>query len=149
MVKLNLPEYPFKIKTTGRSSQIFDTIRKKYVALTPEEWVRQNFISFLIHEKKFPKSLIAIEMAIKINQMQKRGDIVVYDKDRNPLVMVECKAPSVNVTQKVFDQIARYNLVLNVKYLIVTNGLNHYCCMMNHRTQSYIFLEEIPNYKDF
>ena len=147
MTKLNLPEYQFKIQTVENRSQIFDAIRKKYVALTPEEWVRQNFVQYLIHEKQFPKSLIAIEMEIKYNQMKKRGDVVVYDKSGSPIVMIECKAPAVKITQDTFDQIARYNLVLNVKYLIVTNGLDHYCCQMDHQKQSYNFLEEIPKYQ--
>jgi hypothetical protein len=144
--KLNLPIYSFKFKELDQRTQIFDAIRKKYIALTPEEWVRQNFIQYLINEKQFPASLIAIEMGLKYNQMQRRGDVVIYDKTGKPVVIVECKAPSVKITQDVFDQIARYNMVLRVKYLIVTSGLNHYCCSMDYEDLSYSFMQEIPTY---
>ena len=117
------------------------------MALTPEEWVRQNFIRYLIHEKQFPASLIAIEMALKYNRMQKRGDVVVYDKSGKPLLIVECKAPNVKITQNAFDQVARYNMALKVKYLVVTNGLTHYCCSMDYPRKSYEFLDGIPMYK--
>lgn len=148
MQQLNLPTYSFKIKSAGERKQIFDEIRKKYVALTPEEWVRQNFIRYLIYEKQFPASLIAIEMALKYNRMKKRGDVVIYNKSGEPVVIVECKAPDVKITQDAFDQIARYNMALKVKYLIVTNGLIHYCCLMDYEKKSYAFLEEIPLYKN-
>ena len=148
MLKLNLPTYSFKIKSIGEKKQIFDEIRKKYVALTPEEWVRQNFIRYLIHEKQFPASLIAIEMALQYNRMKKRGDVVVYDTSGKPVVIVECKAPDVKITQNAFDQVARYNMTLKVKYLVVTNGLIHYCCSMDYEKKSYEFLNEIPLYKN-
>lgn len=142
--KLNFPEYHFKIKTENQRSQIFDSVRKKFVALTPEEWVRQNMIQYLINEKKFPASLIAVEMGIKYNELQKRCDVVVYDKTRNPFVIVECKAPEIKITEEVFQQIAAYNFVIKTKYLIVTNGLNHYCCKMEYEKNGYSFLDEIP-----
>ncbi len=143
---LNLPIYSFKTKTDGQITKIFDIIRRKYITLTPEEWVRQNFVQYLIHEKKFPASLLAIEMPIKYNTLKKRSDIVAFDKTGQQLLMVECKAPEIKITQSVFDQIARYNLTVNVKYLVVTNGLEHFCCMMDHGNQTYVFLEEIPGF---
>ncbi len=143
---LNLPTYIFKTKRQGQITKIFDTIRRKYVTLTPEEWVRQNFIQYLIHEKKYPASLLAIEIPIKLNKLKKRGDIVAFDNKGLHVLLVECKAPEVKLTQNVFDQIARYNLSLNVKYLVVTNGLEHYCCLMDHANKSYLFLENIPTY---
>ncbi len=144
MQALNLPTYQFKLKQKGLVTQIFDAIRKKYVILTPEEWVRQNFLQFLIHEKKFPASLIAVEMGLKYNQLQKRADVLVYDKSGTPYLMVECKAPEVKITQDVFDQVARYNMNFKVKYLVITNGLNHFCCQMDYSTNNYNYLENIP-----
>src|ERR1035437_1139348 len=132
MKALNLPAYQFKLKQLGDRTQIFDKIRKKYVALTPEEWVRQNFLQYLIQEKKFPALLISVEAGLKYNQLQKRMDVLVYDKQGSPYLMVECKAPEVKITQVVFDQIARHNMVFKVKYLVVTNGLNHFCCLMDY-----------------
>ena len=144
MQALNLPQYAFKLKELGSSTQIFDAIRKKYVALTPEEWVRQNFLQYLIQDKNFPASLIAVEAGLKYNQMQKRTDVLVYNKLGNPYLMVECKAPEVKITQDAFDQIARYNMVFKVKYLVVTNGLNHFCCQMDYTTNTYQYLEQVP-----
>lgn len=144
--KLNLPEYSFKIKSAVQRTQIFDTIRKKYIALTPEEWVRQHFVQYLIIDKQVPASLIGIEISLKYNRLQKRGDIVVYANTGQPLVIVECKAPEVEISQNTFDQIAMYNSSLKVKYLIVTNGMVHYCCIMDYTNNSYRFIEEIPQY---
>jgi hypothetical protein len=146
--KLNLPEYFFKIRTIANNKEIFDPIRKKYIFLTSEEWVRQNFIRYLIEERKFPASLIAIEKTITVNKLKKRCDVVIYDRNRKPLILVECKASSVKITQSSFDQGARYNLSLNVKYLIVTNGINHYSCTIEREKKSYVFLEDVPFYKD-
>lgn len=146
MSTLNLPTYSFKIKTENERKHIFDEIRRKYICLTPEEWVRQNFIKYLIEVKNFPKSLISVEMLVKVNSLSQRSDIVLHDNQANPLVIVECKATSVKIAQTTFDQIARYNLKLKVPYLIVTNGLNHYCCKMNYKEGTYIFLEDIPDY---
>ncbi len=148
MIKLNLPEYKFNIKTENSKKYIFDCIRKKYIVLTPEEYVRQNFISFLIEEKNFPKYLIAVEMSLKINNLQKRADIVLFDVKGDVRLIVECKAPEVNITQKAFDQIARYNMNFNAEYLIVTNGINHFCCKPDYVHNSYNFLSDIPNYED-
>jgi type I site-specific restriction endonuclease len=116
------------------------------VALTPEEWVRQNFLLYLIEEKKMPRNLMRVEMSLKLNSMSKRCDIVVYSTTGEPLLAVECKAPSVAITQKVFEQIARYNLCLKVPYLAVTNGVQHYFCKLAPDGQNYIFQNEIPEY---
>lgn len=148
MIALNLPQYDFKFKTEGQRTQIFDNIRKKYVALTPEEWVRQHFIAFLVNEKHFPASLLAVEMGLKYNKMNKRSDIVAFAKDGKPVLIVECKAPEVNISQDTFDQAARYNMTLKVKYLVVTNGLKHFCCIIDHEKQSYSYLKDIPVYTD-
>lgn len=148
MQKLNLPEYNFNIKLNNNKPEIFDSIRKKFVALTPEEWVRQNFIMYLINEKKFPDSLISIEKKLTFNNMPRRTDIVIYKKDGSPKLIVECKSTDIKINQKVFDQIARYNMTLKVNYLVVTNGLNHYCCYIDIENKTYKFLEEIPDYKN-
>jgi hypothetical protein len=147
--KLNLPQYSFRLLEGAKGSQrtqIFDIIRKKYVLLTPEEWVRQNFVQYLLNEKKCPLSLIAIEMGLKYNTLQKRGDVVVHDITGKPWLIVECKAPSVKITQEVFDQVARYNMSLKVKYLVVTNGMNHFCCEIDHEERTYKFISEIPKF---
>lgn len=146
MQKLNLPTYQFKLKSNENKTLIFDNLRKKYVVLTPEEWVRQHFVEFLIHEKKYPVSLIAIEKQLVINNRKKRTDILIFNSDGKPDVIVECKAPSVKITQDTFDQIARYNLKLNANYLVVTNGLQHYFCQLDTENETYVFLQEIPDY---
>lgn len=145
MLALNLPQYNPKIKKTDKIC-IWDQIRKKYVALTPEEWVRQHFVNYLITEKGYPASLISNEIQINLNNRIKRCDSVVYDNTPAPLVIVEYKSPDVRITQQVFDQIARYNIVLKVRYLIVSNGLEHYCCRIDYDTLSYLYLPEIPEY---
>lgn len=147
MIKLNLPKHEFSITRQGRQYEIFDSIRNKYVVLTPEEWVRQNFIAFLIHHKKYPKSLIAIEKKLLLNKMSVRPDIVVYNNIGKPMVIVECKAPNVKITQGTFDQIAKYNFALKARYLIVTNGIKHFACKMNYDELTYQFIREIPLYK--
>ncbi|MBA7519246.1 hypothetical protein ES705_11323 [subsurface metagenome] len=148
MEPLNLPTYSFKIKCLDEKDYIFDIIRRDYFLLTPEEWVRQNFIQYLIHEKNYPGSLIRVEMFFKVNRLSKRGDIVLYDRKGKPLVLVECKSVKVNIAQKTFDQIARYNMKFRVNYLIVTNGLKHYCCKMDYSNHSYTFMKEIPGYDE-
>jgi len=144
--KLNLPEYTFRIREQDSKKQIFDDFRKKFVTLTPEEWVRQNFLRYLVTEKKYPRSLISVESGLKLYQRRKRTDIVVYDNLGKPLMIVECKAPEVLINQNVFDQIVRYNMALQVNFLILTNGLNHYSCTIDYLNQSYQFLKEIPPY---
>ncbi len=148
MPTLNLPTYEAKITTTGGKQQIFDPLRRCYVALTPEEWVRQHFVNMLLTSKGYPAALTANEVAIELNGTKKRCDTVVYDKALRPRVIVEYKAPSVKIDAKVFAQIARYNIVLRVDYLIVSNGLQHYCCKMDYEKNSYTFLSEIPAYKE-
>ncbi|PWG04852.1 type I restriction enzyme HsdR N-terminal domain-containing protein [Polaribacter aquimarinus] len=147
MQKLNLPTYDFRLKSSENKTLIFDNLRKKYLVLTPEEWVRQHFVLFLINEKKYPNSLIAIEKQLVINNQKKRTDILVFNKKGKHDIIVECKAPSIKITQDTFDQIARYNLKLKANYLIVTNGLSHFYCKMDFENQTYVFLKEIPDYK--
>lgn len=146
MQVLNLPTYKFRIKSNENKYVIFDIIRKKYVILSPEEWVRQHFIHYLIEEKKYPVSLISVEKKLTINNLTKRTDILVFNTEGLPHIIVECKAPSVKITQEAFDQIARYNLKLQADYLIVTNGLKHFYCSMDVKNEHYVFLDNIPNY---
>lgn len=148
MQHLNLPSYTYRIIRKDDKLLIFDNCRRKYVALTPEEWVRQHFVNFLIHHKSFPAGRIGNEITVEFNGMKKRSDSVVYDQIGMPLVLIEYKAPSVKITQQVFDQIVRYNMVMQVKYLIVSNGLNHYCCKIDYKNKSYRFLNEIPDFSD-
>ncbi len=146
MQLLNLPTYKFRIKSNENKYVIFDIIRKKYVALSPEEWVRQHFIHYLMEEKKYPISLISVEKKLTVNKLTKRTDILVFNTKGMPHIIVECKAPSVKISQEAFDQIARYNLKLQADYLIVTNGLDHFYCSMDTKNEQYIFLDNIPNY---
>lgn len=147
MPRLNLPTPAAKIRMADVGKQIWDVARKQYVALTPEEWVRQHVVHFLIAEKNYPASLISVEMGLKLHGMQRRCDIVIFNHTGNPIFVVECKAPEVKIDQKVFDQIAQYNLVLKVPYLLVTNGMRHYCCELDHQTEAWHFLEEIPTWE--
>lgn len=146
MLPLNLPEYPFIIRGDKRK-EIFDVIRKKYVALTPEEWVRQHFLTFLVKEKEYPASLILIEQNLKVLQLSRRCDAVIYSTQGLPLMIAEFKAPGIALTQKVFDQIARYNFALGVRYLCISNGLQHYCCITDDHNKNWTFAEEIPAYE--
>ena len=171
MQRLNLPEYQFNIKKKNRTNQvhcqaglnnaeeqtilseeddfvILDTLRKRWVTLTPEEWVRQNFVRFLIEDRDFPAALMNNEISLTQNGIKRRCDTLVADRQGTPLVIVEYKAPSIEISQKTFDQIVRYNLVLQAKYLIVSNGLRHYCCKIDYEHNSYCFLEEIPCYSE-
>jgi hypothetical protein len=146
MQKLNLPEYSFRIKNVEDKSYIFDPLRKKYVRLTKEEWVRQNFVQFLVAEKKFPPSLINVEAGVKVNNNALRADMVVFDRYGLPALAAEFKAPEIKISQQTFDQIVRYNMQLKVKFLIVSNGLDHFCCQINYSENSYAFLAEIPDF---
>lgn len=146
--ELNLPCTDLRITIKDEKELIFDSLRRKYVALTPEEWVRQNFVSFLINKKGFLAGLMNNEVSLVQNGIKRRCDTLVYDKFGAPLVIVEYKAPNIEITQKVFDQIVRYNYILRAKYLIVSNGLNHYCCCINYDEGNYSFLKEIPSYAD-
>ena len=144
MQPLNFPSYSFRFKNSENKVAIFDVIRKKFIQLTPEEWVRQHTIQYLLQEKNYPKSYINVEKLIKINDLHKRYDIVVFQPNGTIFLLVECKAPEVKITQDTFDQIARYNLELKAQYLMVTNGLNHYFCQMDFEKEAYIFLKELP-----
>jgi len=148
MKRLNLPTYTFKIISEGKKTKIFDDIRRKYLTLTPEEWVRQHFVKFLIQEKGYPKGLIALEKGLHLNSLYKRTDILVYSKSGQPILMVECKSADVKITQSVFDQISRYNLHYKLPYLIVSNGLEHYCAKLNFKTSNFNFLNQLPAYEE-
>ncbi|HLW31154.1 MAG TPA: type I restriction enzyme HsdR N-terminal domain-containing protein [Aequorivita sp.] len=145
MQKLNFPEYSFRFKSSENKTLVFDEIRKKFVVLAPEEWVRLHVVQFLINEKNYPKSLINVEKQLKLNQTTKRYDVVVFNNDGSIYLIVECKAPTIPITQFTFDQIARYNLALQSEYLMVTNGLDHYFCQMDFENERYVFLKDIPN----
>ena len=147
MQKLNFPQYSFRFKSSENKTLVFDEIRKKFVVLTPEEWVRLHVVQFLLHQKNYPKSLINVEKQLKLNKTTKRYDIVVFNNDGSIFLIVECKAPSIPISQITFDQIARYNLALNASFLMVSNGLEHYYCQMDYENERYIFLKDIPNYK--
>lgn len=148
MQKLNFPSYEFRFKNSENKVAIFDEIRKKFVVLTPEEWVRQHTVFYLMEEYNYPKSLINVEKQVKINGMSKRYDIVVFNSDGSIFLIVECKQPDVAISQNTFDQIARYNFTLKAEYLMVTNGLNHYFCQMDFEKEQYTFLKELPNYSE-
>jgi len=144
MQKLNLPDYDFRQKEEEGRYFIFDPYRKKYVALTPEEWVRQNFARYLSEEMGYPASVMMTEVALKLNGMTQRCDILVYGKMGNPLLLVECKAPDVKITGDTFDQAARYNMVLSAPWLLVTNGIQHYCCYVDFTNNKVEFRDKIP-----
>ena len=147
MQQLHFPSYSFRFKNSENKVSIFDEIRKKFIILTPEEWVRQHVVRFLLEEKKYPKSLINVEKVLTINGLRKRYDIVVFNPDGSIFVLVECKAPEIKTSQATFDQIARYNMTLKAEYLMVTNGLNHYFCQMDFENEKYEFLAALPDYK--
>lgn len=146
MQKLNFNNYSFRLKNSENKVYIFDAIRKKFLVLTPEEWVRQHTLQFLIQELNYPISLINVEKTVKINGMNKRYDIVVFNPNGSIKIIIECKAPEVQITQATFDQIARYNFTLQANYLMVTNGLNHYFCQMDFENENYMFLKDLPAY---
>lgn len=144
MKTLNLPSYAYKIEEKTEKNTIFDIIRKKHVILTPEEWVRQHFVNYLIAHLQYPKTLISIEGGLQYNRMQKRSDIVVYNREGTPFMLVECKAPEVKISQKIFEQVAMYNQTLKANYIVVTNGMEIYCCHIDHETASFQFVNELP-----
>jgi type I site-specific restriction-modification system R (restriction) subunit len=146
MESLAFPAYPFRFKNKENKRYIFDEVRKKFVLLQPEEWVRQHVIHFLIHEKKYPQALINVEKEIRVNGLKKRYDVVVFKVDGSLALVVECKAPQVEIKQETFDQAARYNYVLQADFLMITNGLNHYFCKVDAQEERYIFLKELPSY---
>jgi hypothetical protein len=143
---LQLPPYPFKITEDNGKLTLFDDIRKKHILLTPEEWVRQHFVQYLINQKGYPKSLIKLEGGLKLHGKARRTDIVVFNNEGERILLIECKAPSVKIDQKVFDQVARYNMVHKVALLAVSNGMEHYYCRINFESRDYKFIEELPNY---
>lgn len=148
MEHLSLPSVPLRTCQREGRTFVFDILRRKYVALTPEEWVRQHFVHYLIRQKGYPQALMANEVQVVLNGMKRRCDTVLYRRDLSARMIIEYKKPEVKITQAVFDQITRYNMVLRVDYLIVSNGMEHYCCRMNYEQSSYDFLPEIPDYKN-
>jgi type I site-specific restriction endonuclease len=148
MQRLNLPTYLFNTKSENGRTYILDAIRRKFVVLTPEEWVRQNIIRYLNEEKKYPLSLMSVETGFKLHKLQKRTDITVFGRDGKAMAIVECKAPDVKITKKVFEQIIRYNTSFKVQFLIVTNGMEHFCCHVNHETGGHLFLKDMPAFDE-
>ena len=148
MLALNLPAFEVKMKDEGTKKLIFDVIRRKYVALTPEEWVRQHFVHYLIEHKGYPKGLMGNEVELRVGDKRLRCDTILYNKEAKPRMIIEYKAPTIQLQQKTFDQISVYNLLLKVDYLVVSNGLQHYCCKMDYEHQRYSFLKEIPDYEN-
>lgn len=147
MENLNFPTYRFRFKSSENKVRIFDLIRKKFVVLQPEEWVRQHVLHYLIRDKEYPKSHINVEKQLEVNKLKKRYDIVVYNTDGSIHLLIECKAPNVAITKLAFDQMARYNLDLKASYLMVTNGLDHFYCQMDYVKKEYIFLQNLPSFK--
>lgn len=148
MTSLNLPPCSLRIEKNEGKNQVFDVLRQRFVALTPEEWVRQHFVHYLLNDKGYPKGLMGNEVLLKLNGMNRRCDTVLYNRDLSAKMILEYKAPHVEITQKVFSQICRYNLVLHVDYLVVSNGLKHYCCRMDYEQGTYQFLRDIPAYSE-
>lgn len=148
MQELNLPKYEIRIGRKDGRLTIFDFLRRRYVALTPEEWVRQHFTHFLVEHKSYPQGLLANEVELSVGDKSLRCDSVLYDRELRPRMIVEYKAPHIKLTQKVFQQIATYNLLLHVDYLVVSNGIEHHCIKMDYENEKYLFLEDIPEYKN-
>ena len=148
MLSLNLPTFNVKLSEREGKKIIYDSLRRRYVALTPEEWVRQHFIHFLIKHKEYASAWMANELSLQLNGMRKRADTVLYRPDLSARMIIEYKSTEVEITQQVFDQITRYNMVLRVDYLIVSNGIKHYCCRMDYEHNTYSFLRDIPNYNE-
>lgn len=146
MQRLNLPTYSFNIKSPEKGPLIFDESRKKWVALTPEEWVRQHLLNYFIRDLGYPIGLVAVEMAIRINGLNRRCDLVVFNRRGEAVLIAECKAPEVKLEQKVFDQVARYNLDFQVPYLLISNGLQHYCAELDVKNKAYRYLDRFPDY---
>lgn len=147
MQVLNFPPYSFRFKSSENTVSIFDEIRKKFVVLQPEEWVRQHTIHYLIQTKGYPKIRVNVEKQLQVNQLKRRYDIVVYNPQGEVDILVECKAPDITITQEVFDQIAQYNYKLKANYLMVTNGLSHYYCKTDYAREKYYFLKDIPDFR--
>ena len=148
MQPLNLPPFEANIKKMDGMVKILDVLRRRFVALTPEEWVRQHFVHFLIGHKGYPKGLLANEVELRIGEKKLRCDSLLYNTDLQPQMIIEYKAPHIELTQRVFDQITAYNFLLHVDYLVISNGLQHFCCRMDYENREYSFLRNIPDYKD-
>jgi hypothetical protein len=146
--QLNLPQYSFKINSKEENEMILDPLRRKFVKLTPEEWVRQNFVQYLINEGKYPAGLLGIEVLFRLNKLKRRVDILVHNRLGEAIMIVECKSADVKIDEKVFEQIATYNMKFKVPYLIVTNGLHHYACKIDHQEMKFEYLLVIPLYED-
>lgn len=147
MKPLKLPAYSYRIKETAKGSLIYDPFRRKYVALTPEEWVRQHFLNYLSEVLKYPRGLIQVEAGFRLNSMPRRADILVHDRAGQPVLIVECKAPVVKINQAVFDQIINYNFSYGVKYLVVTNGITHFSGRINKELHTFALMDHVPDYE--
>ena len=147
MLDLKIPSFNYKIKKEKNYIFIYDEIRRKYVKLTPEEWVRQHFIHYLINYFQYPKTLISIERGLQYNRMDKRFDIMVYNRDGHPFMIVECKAPTVKINQKTFEQASCYNSEIKANYLVVTNGRDHFCCRIDHESKKFCFMDDLPEFE--
>jgi len=145
---LNLPPYAVRLGGTKEKPTIFDVLRRKHVALTPEEWVRQHFVHFLMEQKGYPRTLLANEVELHVGDKRLRCDTLLYNRSLEPRMIIEYKAPGIALQQRVFDQISVYNFLLHVDYLVVSNGQEHYCCRMDYERQQYSFLQEIPAYEE-
>ena len=148
MTLLNLPPFEARLQGPQDRRRIFDILRRRYVALTPEEWVRQTFIHYLTDHLNYPATLLANEVKLQIGKKTLRADSVLYDTQLRPRIIIEYKAPHINITQKVFDQIVAYNMQLHVDYLIVSNGLSHFCCKIADDGKNYLFIDHIPTYEE-
>ena len=148
MIPLNLPLFDIKLQGSREHPRILDVLRRRYVALTPEEWVRQSFVHYLIEHLGYPATLLANEVSLQVGQKQLRADSVLYDRRLKPRMIIEYKAPTVQLTQKVFGQVSAYNLLLHVDYLIISNGLQHHCCRMDYPNKKYLFMDHIPRYEE-
>lgn len=148
MISLNLPTFDIRLRGTKLLPQIFDFLRRRYVRLTPEEWVRQHFVHFMVEHLHYPASLLANEVSMQVGDKILRADTILYNKQLQPVMIVEYKAPHIPITQQVFDQIATYNMLLHVDYLVVSNGLQHYVCKMDYDSKKYLYLEAIPDYAE-
>lgn len=149
MDSLNLPHINIDTREVDGKLTIFDTLRKKYIVLTPEEWVRQHFVNYLVAHKRFPKSLIKLEGGLNYNRMARRSDILVFDRNGAPFLLVECKASKVPISEKTFSQVAQYNYSLKAPYLLVTNGMRHYCCRIFHESKTYKFIDDVPDFPSY
>ena len=147
-MEINLPPYNIKLREQDGKRQIFDFLRRRYVALTPEEWVRQHFVNYLLNHKGYPKGLLANEVELRVGDKKLLCDTLLYNRDMTPQMIIEYKAPQIEITQHVFDQITVYNHLLHVDYLVISNGMQHYCCRMDYEKREYSFLRHIPNYSE-